>query len=660
MSRYATGDERLWEGADLPGPDGNRHWVDFDEEANAGDGKEQEDSDAVDNTVNPKDDGVVKPDDVKTDERNKILEAAKLESAADPSFDDLLKVSGTDDTVDQPKDIDEGVIDDVDPDSADSGDDVVLLEAPVGSDGVDALPEDAPGDDGPVEDGSVGDDTGRVTFDSIESDDDSSSDDVDSDDGAKTDDSSGVTDEDTVDQVVDSGDGGEVTDVPHHDGSVEDKVRQIEATADIPVEEPDDGDTALPLPSIGDGDDEGYDKTVVHARPDYVLDGKGDIGSEEFNLDGVLSDAVDHGASDVHIQIDQPIMFRINGIMYKFMKYRPMGFSDMDHLLQSDEDSMLGQLISNEAYSDYVVEKSSDQSYTIKVGPHRGARFRLHIAQTVGGSAYVVFRHIRPEIYTPEEIGLSADVLEWSELSQGLILVTGPTGSGKSSTLSTILRKIQLDRPGNITTLEEPVETIYPKDGLSNVVQREVPTNCRSFVQGISDAMRQDPDVILIGEIRDAETLKAALQACNTGHLTFATIHADSAPDVVTRCIGLVNGEDEQGQLATELSRNLKGVLSQRLLLRPHGDGRIAVREVIHVGREQRMQIASDDIEGLEADLRRKSDDLDSKMVQMLIEGKTTLKSARYVAQDKIMFDAMVDALQPRFRDKIIEDVEVG
>lgn len=630
MSRYAAGDERLWEGADLPGPDGNRRWVDFDEEANAGGGQDAEDDD-----VDHKDD-VESDGDVKTDEKSRILEAAKLESAADSSFDDLLKVSGTDDPSHGHDGINDDHTGDADPDSADNGDDVVLLEAPVGSDGVDQSKEDVD-DDGVDEDAASGD-AGVST-------DDSSGGDSDSD----ADDSSVVNDE-TMDHA-------EVTVDPRHGGSVEDKVRQIEATVGVPAVGSDDGDVALPLPSIGDGGD--YDKTVVHARPDYVLDGKGDIGSEEFSLDGVLSDAVDHGASDVHIQIDQPIMLRINGSMYKFMKYRPMGFSDMDHLLQSDEDSMLGQLISNEAYSNYVVDKSSDQSYTIRVGPHRGARFRLHIAQTVGGSAYIVFRHIRPEIYTPEEIGLTDDVLEWAGLSQGLILVTGPTGSGKSSTLSTILRKIQLERPGNITTLEEPVETIYPKDGLSNVVQREVPTNCRSFVQGISDAMRQDPDVILIGEIRDAETLKAALQACNTGHLTFATIHADSAPDVVTRCIGLVNGEDEQGQLATELSRNLKGVLSQRLLLRPHGDGRIAVREVIHVGREQRRQIAADDIEGLEADLRRKSDDLDSKMVQMLIEGKTTLKSARHVAQDKVMFDAMIDALRPGFRDKIIEDVEV-
>lgn len=636
MSRYAAGDERLWEGADLPGPDGNRHWVDFDEEANARGGHEA--PDAEDDDVDHKDDETVESDgDVKTDERSRILEAAKLESAADSSFDDLLKVSGTDD----PPHGHDDHIDDADPDSADNGDDVVLLEAPVGSDGVDQQEEEDDGGGGPADEEATGGDSGGPADDSSGGDSDSGADD------------SSVVNDETIDQTVDSGSGAPVD--PQHGGSVEDKVRQIEATADIPAGGSD--DVALPLPSIGDGED--YDKTVVHARPDYVLDGKGDIGSEEFSLDGVLSDAVDHGASDVHIQIDQPIMLRINGSMYKFMKYRPMGFSDMDHLLQSDEDSMLGQLISNEAYSNYVVDKSSDQSYTIRVGPHRGARFRLHIAQTVGGSAYIVFRHIRPEIYTPEEIGLTDDVLEWAGLSQGLILVTGPTGSGKSSTLSTILRKIQLERPGNITTLEEPVETIYPKDGLSNVVQREVPTNCRSFVQGISDAMRQDPDVILIGEIRDAETLKAALQACNTGHLTFATIHADSAPDVVTRCIGLVNGEDEQGQLATELSRNLKGVLSQRLLLRPHGDGRIAVREVIHVGREQRRQIAADDIEGLEADLRRKSDDLDSKMVQMLIEGKTTLKSARHVAQDKIMFDAMIDALRPGFRDKIIEDVEV-
>ena len=140
--------------------------------------------------------------------------------------------------------------------------------------------------------------------------------------------------------------------------------------------------------------------------------------------------------------------------------------------------------------------------------------------------------------------------------------------------------------------------------------------------------------------------------------MTFSTIHADSAPDVITRAVDMAETDSDRQQLYTELSRNLKGVLSQRLLMRPRGDGRLAVREVIHVDRRQRMQIKNNDIEGIQDDLRRSGEDLDSQMVKMLLERKTTLKSARSVSQDKRLFNSMISALQPEMRSRIIEDVD--
>lgn len=428
--------------------------------------------------------------------------------------------------------------------------------------------------------------------------------------------------------------------------------RAAEAAAPAP-------DLPSPLaPSEDDGDDleigeneaKNREKYVIKSTSDYMLVGAGDTGSEPFDIDDVLTDAVDRGASDVHIASMRPIKLRINGTMYKFAKYQIMDPADMNDLIANN-----GRLINKEMTQKFNTQRSVDTAYVIRRGRRHGERFRVHFAEEMNGPA-IVFRHIRPEIFTPEEIGLTPDVVNWGLLSQGMILVTGPTGSGKSATLSSILRNVQMTKPGKIITLEEPIETVYPLDGAADIWQREVPENCPTFVRGITDAMREDPDVILVGEIRDYPTIQAAMQACNTGHLTFATIHANSAPDVVTRILDLA-GDTDKSELMSNLARNLKGILSQRLLLKPGNDGRIAVREIIQVGRRQKRQIARNDVDAMTADLRARAADLDSQMLMLAIQGKTTLKSARNASMDRAGFDAMVNALSPRVRNMIIDDV---
>lgn len=687
MSRYTAGDDKLWEGAPAPG---SGKWIDFDDETEAGlrrhashdedltdeDEKEHDDSEDMNDD---NDEDVVSDDDGPEEEEDKptvssktsteskakasdLLEVARREEMYGENFDNIFdngedthqdQVKPDHDSPDSEQDAhqpgngedpgDEAVSEDDDeanPDRTDQGEDVVLLESDVPVD-PDSSDSDVRGLDTGTPDGGTGKDDvedGKADDEVLQA--------PKMEDGVMAvGDSSFKNTETSVEPVVDSA-----------DGSREDLVQTVQAnaraiSAAVEADAPDDG-SALPMPDEAD-----YDRITVNAD-NYTLVGDDDIGSEEFVIDEVLSDAIDHGASDVHIRANQPIMLRINGEMYRFLKYVPLTETGMTSLIQPDDQSFAGVIINNEQYNFYTTHKYLDASYMIRTGKHHGERFRLHMARIVGDSTYIVLRHIRPQIYTPEEIGLTDDILEWSNLGQGLILVTGPTGSGKSSTLSTIIRKVQLDRPSNIVTLESPVETIYPVDGLANIIQREVPTDCNSYIEGIRDAMRQDPDVILVGEIRDVETLKATLQACNTGHLTFSTIHADSAPDVITRAVDMAETDSDRQQLYTELSRNLKGVLSQRLLMRPRGDGRLAVREVIHVDRRQRMQIKDNDIEGIQDDLRRSGEDLDSQMVKMLLERKTTLKSARSVSQDKRLFNSMISALQPEMRSRIIEDVD--
>lgn len=392
------------------------------------------------------------------------------------------------------------------------------------------------------------------------------------------------------------------------------------------------------------------DKYVVKANKDFMLVGDGDIGSESFDIDSILSDGIMRGASDVHIAAFRPVKLRINGIMYKFAKYQIMDKNDMNDLMTAGT-----SLINKEMLQKFNTQRSADSAYVIRHGKYAGERFRVHFAEETNAPA-IVFRHIRPQIFLPSEIGLTSDVVDWGLLSQGLILVTGPTGSGKSATLSSILRNVQLTKPGKIITLEEPIETVYPLDGAADVWQREVPENCPTFVKGIVDAMREDPDVILVGEIRDYPTIQAAMQACNTGHLTFATIHANSAPDVVTRVLDLAENADKT-ELMANLARNLKGILSQRLLLKPDNSGRIAVREVIQVGRHEKNLIAAGNVDQLAQDLADKGEDLDSQMVKLLLERKTTFLSARSASTDRERFDTMIKNLSSESRKRIIFDV---
>lgn len=392
------------------------------------------------------------------------------------------------------------------------------------------------------------------------------------------------------------------------------------------------------------------DKYVVKANKDFMLVGDGDIGSESFDIDSILSDGIMRGASDVHIAAFRPVKLRINGIMYKFAKYQIMDKNDMNDLMTAGT-----SLINKEMLQKFNTQRSADSAYVIRHGKYAGERFRVHFAEETNAPA-IVFRHIRPQIFLPSEIGLTSDVVDWGLLSQGLILVTGPTGSGKSATLSSILRNVQLTKPGKIITLEEPIETVYPLDGAADVWQREVPENCPTFVKGIVDAMREDPDVILVGEIRDYPTIQAAMQACNTGHLTFATIHANSAPDVVTRVLDLAENADKT-ELMANLARNLKGILSQRLLLKPDNSGRIAVREVIQVGRHEKNLIAAGNVDQLAQDLADKGEDLDSQMVKLLLERKTTFLSARSASTDRERFDTMVKNLGKDSLKRIVFDV---
>lgn len=433
-------------------------------------------------------------------------------------------------------------------------------------------------------------------------------------------------------------------------------LRRIESRATEWIKAEESRSVIPPIDATTGHDEDGGSKYVIHADEDYFLledypDGEFEVTPS--TLDDLLNDAIDRGASDIHIAVDRPIKLRINGSLYSFTKYHIMRQADMEALITTAI-----SFISNEKRTYLNQKKSVDTSYTVESGKHAGERFRVHFMDEMNGTA-IVMRHIRPQIFTPEEIGLPEDCVKWGDLSQGLILVTGPTGSGKSASLSSILHHIQLTRSKKIITLEEPIETTYPViNGKADVIQREIPENCPSFTAGIRDAMREDPDVILVGEIRDFDTIDAALQASNTGHLTFATIHANSAPAVITRILDLAGADSDKDKLRADLSDQLKGIMSQRLLLKPGNDGRVAVREIVKIGKRQIQQIKDGDIPAMYDDLRARGEDMDSQMIELLLEQRTVLSSVHEACSDRERLDEKISMLPDEWKRRILIDAD--
>ena len=282
-------------------------------------------------------------------------------------------------------------------------------------------------------------------------------------------------------------------------------------------------------------------------------------------LEQMLRKMVEIGASDLHVSADSRPIVRLHG------KMQPL--ESAPHLGANELSSLLLELVDDNAYRDFVENADADFAYAIK----GCARFRAnYFADRKGMGA--VFRQIPMEILEPEVIGLPTKVLDLCWLSKGLVLVTGPTGSGKSTTLASMIDFINRSREDHIITIEDPIEFVHEnKKCLVN--QREVGRHTRSFKSALRAALREDPDVILVGELRDLETIAIAVETAETGHLVFGTLHTTTAPSTVDRLIDQFPG-DQQAQIRTMLGESMRGVIGQTLLRRKSG-GRVAAYEVL-------------------------------------------------------------------------------
>ena len=282
----------------------------------------------------------------------------------------------------------------------------------------------------------------------------------------------------------------------------------------------------------------------------------------------LLAAGLKHGASDIHLKVGDPPMYRVNGQLapLKYDKLRPADTEALAEMLIRDPE-VKGRLAEVQEY---------DTSYSL--AGH--GRFRVNVYRQ-RGSISIILRVIPTEVPTIEGLGLPPILNDIAGYDRGLVLVTGATGSGKTSTLAAMMRHVNETRRCHILTIEDPIEFIHA--GITaSVSQRELGIDTRNFNVALRAALRQDPDVILVGEMRDAESVDIALKAGETGHMVFSTVHTTDAAKTITRLVSVFPSEEQQ-QVRYRLADSLKATISQRLLPRADGKGRVVAAEIMIV-----------------------------------------------------------------------------
>ncbi|MEC8915961.1 MAG: type IV pilus twitching motility protein PilT [Candidatus Neomarinimicrobiota bacterium] len=345
-----------------------------------------------------------------------------------------------------------------------------------------------------------------------------------------------------------------------------------------------------------------------------------------MNINKLLEYSIDSGASDLHLSVGSVPMVRINGTM------KPL---DMDPLLEDDMESIIPQVMDEDQIQVFQEKKEIDFSASLD----GKGRFRVNFFNQVKGLAGV-FRTIPEVVKDSEELGIPPVLMNLALLDRGLVLLTGPTGSGKSTTLAAMVDHINIKRKCHIITIEDPVEYYHhTKESLIN--QRELGANTHSFANAMRAALREDPDVILVGEMRDLETISLALTAAETGHLVLSTLHTSSAVKTIDRIIDIFP-PGQKGQIRSMLSESLEAVIAQKLLPTKDGKSRVPACEVMiattairNLIREDRIYqipsiIQSGGVEGMQS--------LDQDLQRLVTQGSIERKTAKGIAENPKLF----------------------
>jgi twitching motility protein PilT len=327
------------------------------------------------------------------------------------------------------------------------------------------------------------------------------------------------------------------------------------------------GDLSFPPPTADASFPPPGGDSVSFAEQMFAQDGVSEtLATADPDLIAALSEVLFLNASDLHIAVNTPPMFRVDGQLGPRSVTTPWGRDKVTSALRS--------ILTEAQAARFDEELELDIAYTISAN----ARFRVNMYQQRGAIG-AAFRLIPTEIKSLVDLGVPETVSQFATLPRGLVLVTGPTGSGKSTTLAALIDLVNKTRADHIMTVEDPIEFMHGNQR-SLVNQREVGEDTHSFGAALKHVLRQDPDVILIGELRDLETISVALTAAETGHLVFATLHTQDAPQTIDRIID-VFPPHQQGQVRAQLAATLRGVVCQTLVKKASGKGRVVATEVL-------------------------------------------------------------------------------
>jgi twitching motility protein PilT len=347
-------------------------------------------------------------------------------------------------------------------------------------------------------------------------------------------------------------------------------------------------------------------------------------------LDRWLTEMVQRKASDLHLAAGRPPLLRLDGSLVQ-LDPRPLEAEQLDQ--------MLAEIAGEEAME--IFHDTGDHDLAYALGTL--ARFRVNLFRQEKGPG-AVLRVIPSKILTLEDLGAPPAIGRLAELVGGLALVTGPTGSGKSTTMAAILDAINSRHARHIITIEDPLEFVHPRK-LSILSQREVGQHARSFASALKAAVREDPDVLLVGEMRDRETIGLALQAAEMGILVFGTLHTNSAAKTIARIVDAFP-EEEQQQARTSLAESLAAVVAQQLLAKKEGKGRIAVHEILlkssalaNLIREGNTSML---VNAIQAGRGQGMQTMDDALFAAVRDGKVAAEEVFDLAVDKKRFESLL------------------
>src|SRR5687767_7323154 len=359
-------------------------------------------------------------------------------------------------------------------------------------------------------------------------------------------------------------------------------------------------------------------------------------GPTSINLRSLLEEMIERDASDLHITAGERAKLRVDGDITN---------SSLEYVLTPKDTLQLAYSVLTENQKKrFEMEDELDFSFGIQnLARFRGNCFKQR------GCVSMVIRQIPFNIRSFTDLGLPGVIAKMAEKPRGLVLVTGPTGSGKSTTLAAMIDKINRERRGHIITVEDPIEFVHRHQNCI-INQREVGTDTKSFQSALKYALREDPDVILVGEMRDLETIQAALTIAETGHLAFATLHTNSAAEAINRMIDVFPSH-QQSQVRAQLAFVLEGIVTQTLIPRAVGKGRVLAAEVLVVTPAIRALIRDDKVHqiysSMQAGKKWGMQTLNDALYQLYMAREVTADECLRVSGDPTEFQRMIGQLVP-------------